>query len=215
MVVVEDATGAPSWSEHEAALTNIRNYFGQVATGAQVSAVWAVSAVWGSERRSRDVTPPRFEIDIDTGGTFTDGFLTDGATTIWVKVDTTPTTSRRASSPASTRPRRAWTSPARTSCGARDRAPVDDRGHEHAHQPLGPRVGLLLGEGIGQVTAQLPTTCPSRPTWSRRSPTQARRPTRPPSWRPCARSSRRARESASWPSRAVPGSPDASWPCAR
>ncbi|MHB8105503.1 MAG: hydantoinase/oxoprolinase N-terminal domain-containing protein [Dehalococcoidales bacterium] len=32
----------------------------------------------------------KFTIDIDNGGTFTDGFFTDGGHIEWVKVDTTP-----------------------------------------------------------------------------------------------------------------------------
>lgn len=36
------------------------------------------------------MTAPRYSLSIDTGGTFTDGFVSDGARTAQVKVDTTP-----------------------------------------------------------------------------------------------------------------------------
>ena len=43
VVVAEDCTGAPSWSEHEAALVNIRNYFGRVAPSTEIASAWAAA----------------------------------------------------------------------------------------------------------------------------------------------------------------------------
>lgn len=43
VVVAEDCTGAPSWSEHEAALINIRNYFGRVAPSSEIASAWAAA----------------------------------------------------------------------------------------------------------------------------------------------------------------------------
>jgi ureidoacrylate peracid hydrolase len=43
VVVAGDCTGAPSQSEHEAALVNIRNYFGRVAPSSEIAAAWVAA----------------------------------------------------------------------------------------------------------------------------------------------------------------------------
>jgi ureidoacrylate peracid hydrolase len=43
VVVAGDCTGAPSAAEHEAALVNIGNYFGRVASSGEIAATWAAA----------------------------------------------------------------------------------------------------------------------------------------------------------------------------
>ena len=102
-----------------------------------------------------------FSVSIDTGGTFTGGYLTDGDTSVWVKVDTTPHDLAQGVLACidglGTRLGRSRGELLRRTDRVRLSTTI---GTNTLIDRSGPRVGLLLGEGIGHVAGELAPTLP-------------------------------------------------------
>jgi N-methylhydantoinase A/oxoprolinase/acetone carboxylase beta subunit len=106
----------------------------------------------------------RYSVSIDTGGTFTDGYVTDGHTDVWVKADTTPHDLTEGVlacvDAAATRLGHARADLLRSTSSVRLSTTI---GTNTLIDRSGPRIGLLLGRDVEWVREQLPETLPLEP----------------------------------------------------